>query len=907
MLPLDHADHATTDDSLEHSGTQPTAVLPPPVAVPQPPVCSTESPVASVGSTSVSAEAMPSRESTRGRVGRKPTTRSPAVELVKIVVGGVAGLALAYCLLRFGFQIDILERLAGSKPAGAREVAGRPAEPRTSVANETKADAAQRAEGRSASPDLAASEEPAAAATTPDGGRDAPTADLIQPPTDRSSPAESSVGAVGQERGETTAPGLAASGVAPDTGDGQDAEPALASVRPADASSQGPAATPAEATGPSGTPTPDATVRVAVPAKDEQGRAAEQLREIFKRQYADATTPEGQLALAALLRNEASKLGDDPVAKFVMLKEAYDNALGGGDYGMAEDAARELCAAFDVDLNNVVVHLLSTAAKAARTNEARQDIAVKAVKFIEAFTAIERFDDALALAAAAESLAGRLRDTELRRQIASARDNAKTKKQAWEVMQKASECLKTDPDDPAANLIMGKHLCWTKDDWTHGLPMIAKGSDPELAAAAGMDLAGAAEAAKQVEVGDAWWALAENKQGEERNAMMLRAGFWYRQAEPNVQAGLDRLKVTQRLAEIGKAMKPIAEAAGRLFLSDLEPSQVILHPTMTIGEAHAVENIRPAHGLFAHPPASSFSSIAYNVPKGYRELTGTAAIADLPRDPDGQVATGSRTPLTFQVIGDGRILWKSRPLQRSRDKQPFSVDVSGVGKLELRVGCPGFANHAWAIWVDPMLRTAGEKPGSESLVCEWQRFVDQKVWPTPLYSNGRIGSPTAQAVWLQRGRVLFMLWPTGEPPGFVFDTAVLSPDGTTYSALNSLGGPSHGKLLRGANLMERPFSGAEAPDARLAAITRDFDELLGRWSVTNTKTNQRSEWTFNDDGTVSPAPPGKTNVWWLESDCVRIRWYSGLWDTFHRPLNALGTRGDSHAGKGTISARKIED
>lgn len=105
-----------------------------------------------------------------------------------------------------------------------------------------------------------------------------------------------------------------------------------------------------------------------------------------------------------------------------------------------------------------------------------------------------------------------------------------------------------------------------------------------------------------------------------------------------------------------------------------------------------------------------------------------------------------------------------------------------------------------------------------------------------------------------------MLWPTQQPPGFIFDTAILSLDGKSYSATNSFGGPSRGRLLRGTNLMERPFSRNVPPDARLADITRDLDLLRGRWSVTNMKTNQQSEWTFTDDGTVSPAPPGKTNV-----------------------------------------------
>jgi hypothetical protein len=195
---------------------------------------------------------------------------------------------------------------------------------------------------------------------------------------------------------------------------------------------------------------------------------------------------------------------------------------------------------------------------------------------------------------------------------------------------------------------------------------------------------------------------------------------------------------------------------------------------------------------------------------------------------------------------------------------------------------------------------------SPHVVCEWERSVGSKSWPTVLYSNGRIDSPTAPATWMLRGRILFLLWPTQEAPGFILDTANLSLDGKTYSAMNSRGGPSRGRLVRGANLLDSHFSRCEPPDAQLADIASDLDVLLGSWAVTNTKTKQRAEWTFNEDGTVPTGQPSIRNVWWFEHGGVRIRWYTGLWDTFHRPLNPTSTRGDSHTGRGVISARKIQ-
>jgi hypothetical protein len=59
------------------------------------------------------------------------------------------------------------------------------------------------------------------------------------------------------------------------------------------------------------------------------------------------------------------------------------------------------------------------------------------------------------------------------------------------------------------------------------------------------------------------------------------------------------------------------------------------------------------------------------------------------------------TPLTFQVLGDGKLLWNSKPVDVARIVQDCEVDVSGVNILELRVDCPGSHVNAYAVWLEP--------------------------------------------------------------------------------------------------------------------------------------------------------------------------------------------------------------
>jgi hypothetical protein len=55
-------------------------------------------------------------------------------------------------------------------------------------------------------------------------------------------------------------------------------------------------------------------------------------------------------------------------------------------------------------------------------------------------------------------------------------------------------------------------------------------------------------------------------------------------------------------------------------------------------------------------------------------------------------------------VGDGKLLWKSNTVVKSGVSQSFNIDITGVQTLELFVDCPGPANWAHAVWVEPQVR-----------------------------------------------------------------------------------------------------------------------------------------------------------------------------------------------------------
>jgi hypothetical protein len=100
--------------------------------------------------------------------------------------------------------------------------------------------------------------------------------------------------------------------------------------------------------------------------------------------------------------------------------------------------------------------------------------------------------------------------------------------------------------------------------------------------------------------------------------------------------------------------------------------------------------------------------------------SGSAAVCDhlVPAPGGGLIPT----PLTFVVVGDGKVLWKSKPVDVARQVQDFDVDVTGFEVLELCIDCPGSHVNAQAVWVEP--RVTVKQASAHADVDVRVRFID---------------------------------------------------------------------------------------------------------------------------------------------------------------------------------------
>jgi len=290
-----------------------------------------------------------------------------------------------------------------------------------------------------------------------------------------------------------------------------------------------------------------------IPDADAQQMAKKAASELFAERFQQAKTTADKTALATDMMDAAGKVQAGSADQYVLLKIARDVAAGTGDAATALQAVERLLEQFDEPAAELIGDTLLTAARQATTSAQHKAVAEAALSIAGKLSDADQYETAVRLCEAARSSAQRAKLFPLAKELTAQIEETKRQQLLSEDYRKALSVLEDKPTDPEANLAAGRHLCFVKGDWKRGVPMLALGSDAALKAAAIKDLRGADSANEQAVIGDAWWDLAEAKQGEEGDTLRLRAGFWYRQAFGNLE-GLARLKIQQRIDQLGVEM-----------------------------------------------------------------------------------------------------------------------------------------------------------------------------------------------------------------------------------------------------------------------------------------------------------------------------------------------------------------
>lgn len=310
--------------------------------------------------------------------------------------------------------------------------------------------------------------------------------------------------------------------------------------------------------------------RLAVPTEEAQRANRRILAELYKTHYDNARTIAQKQALAKFFLREADKISGDATGQYLLLRLARDLAMQAGDVPLTLQTIDKLAAAYQIDSPTEQVAALDKLATALRTKTDAESFLKSCGEVLMAAIEREDFELALRMVALSESVAKRGKMTPLLERLAVVRKQVAEIQEAHAGVPTAQAALQADPLDPAANLEVGRYICFYRRQWDDGLPYLAQGDDVKLKVLAQIDLSQPTTAAQQADLADQWYDLASSHEKPTiQIAIALRAAYWYQQAFHALPNGLIKSRIQKRLGEIAAAT---GDASLKKFLTTSRPA-----------------------------------------------------------------------------------------------------------------------------------------------------------------------------------------------------------------------------------------------------------------------------------------------------------------------------------------------
>lgn len=457
-----------------------------------------------------------------------------------------------------------------------------------------------------------------------------------------------------------------------------------------------------ETVAPTPSPAPAAQgVKLPVPAADAQAQSRKLYKQLFSADLKDESR-DGRAALSTKLLQEADKVTDNACDRFVLFVGACEAASESGNIGLLKKAADAEAASFAMDAPHLVSQVMVKKPMSAADDSQAMNIVDGGIDMANRLMEQDDFESASHLLSSLQSVANRFPDvsSDVKESLKRLSEFKSTRQSAL-----TSEArLKTNPNDPAANAVVGGFTCFIQHDFDAGLPRLCLCNDVTLRNAAKRDVGNPTSANEQLVVADDWWMLADNKTTRNvfREGMRQRAIFWYEKAMSDGRlTGLRREIAETRIAagasdwhiQYLPSLKE-TKATGMVVDGYWGLGKNSLHPGKD--DKITVDGTAYSYGLALNPNSDTLCHVTYDLGGKVRRFSGSVAMND-------SAGTFAAT-VTFIIVGDGKELWRSKPLRSTRVLQDFSVIVKNVRTLDLQVKCDGTGHNAHCVWVEPRVQ-----------------------------------------------------------------------------------------------------------------------------------------------------------------------------------------------------------
>lgn len=293
------------------------------------------------------------------------------------------------------------------------------------------------------------------------------------------------------------------------------------------------------------------------------------IREIFANEFRGADSENRRADLAKTLVDAGKNLGDDPVQQFAMYSLAYQMAQKGKSPVTAKDAFDRLNSQFEFDTVNQQLQLLRFSAEYVSRipQDRKEDFKQLAIKIWQVSYDRNNFKAVDELFTIIETFARSQNDAAMMQRITGLREDVSEARKVYADIESQFLSLERPSFNPEGNLLVGRYLCFHRNQWQQGIPFLAKSSNQKLKDAALLELESPTTPTLQAEIGDMWWESVTGFPPVEKKRIQRRAAQWYQSAIAGLPNNIERIKVQRNLDEYkklypGEPIPPLAPTLG---------------------------------------------------------------------------------------------------------------------------------------------------------------------------------------------------------------------------------------------------------------------------------------------------------------------------------------------------------
>ena len=433
--------------------------------------------------------------------------------------------------------------------------------------------------------------------------------------------------------------------------------------------------------------------------------ARQQVYDLFSELYS-SHTPSGSCELARTLEEQARRAAPGSVQHYVLLQEAATAAGKGEDVLQFFGLLDQLHECYAVDATGLLLPRLLQREWQPTEPDAVSVLLDRSMRLAEDAAREGRPLEAQELLRRNRKL---IREHQLDRWkpwLEQTVDAVSKWKKLHARFDSASRVLRANPKNPGANLDLCKYFGLVHKDLDQALQCLEGAQRGELEPLLALDRRsaagpGATEELACASLAEAWLETAvSEKDPELREVFAMRSGFWFERAMGSQSDPLEVASLAKERSAARVFIPPL-----RLFLCELDEVETRVGYGVPLKYRAGRDNSPCGifhvgghfwiHSLHYHPGSDDYSWARFDLNREWAELRGAVGVGD----------SGARSfaGLSFEILGDGKLLWRSATIVSRSQVEEFDVSVAGIRSLELRSYCIGDSAACHTVWIEPCL------------------------------------------------------------------------------------------------------------------------------------------------------------------------------------------------------------